>query len=448
MTTPVIRVNNLGKRYRLTLGRPLSYYKTLRESLVDLVKAPFRPRVTAEEFWALKDVSFDVHAGQVVGIIGRNGAGKSTLLKILSQITKPTAGHVEIDGRVGSLLEVGTGFHPELTGRENVFLNGSILGMTRREIAQKFDEIVAFAEVEKFLDTPVKRYSSGMYVRLAFAVAAHLEPEILIVDEVLAVGDATFQQKCLEKMRQCASNGRTVLLVSHQMNSVRDLCDRAVWLSSGAMRMVGPVTEVINQYLAEAGSKVSPGEWIDLSAAPRTGDGMVRFQAAVCYGARPDEPPLPDGPMHLTVRVRAAAEVSSDMRIDVQILDRYQTPLVRMNSFEGQRPLRLLPGDTEVTFAIERLHLAPGVYSVNLLIADASDDQDLITDALRVEVVSETDEPGGNWADGSVVTRSFHYKVRAVGTSSDAATGSTGGRHPMPSIGRTGQPTSGNSALI
>src|SRR6478736_94805 len=220
MGTPAIRVENLGKRYNLAHaagGR--AGYRTLRESLSGGVatlanRLRNRSRATTEEFWALKDLSFEVQPGEVVGIIGRNGAGKSTLLKVLSRITKPTTGRAVINGRVGSLLEVGTGFHPELSGRENVYLNGSILGMSRKEIDRKFDEIVAFAEVERFLDLPVKRYSSGMYVRLAFAVAAHLEPEILIVDEVLAVGDVQFQEKCLGKMREVGRGGRTVLFVS------------------------------------------------------------------------------------------------------------------------------------------------------------------------------------------------------------------------------------------
>ena len=249
MPEPAIRVENLSKRYRITGGEK-ARYRTLRDTLSEAVRAPLRRlnRGTTEDFWALKDVSFEVQPGEVVGIIGRNGAGKSTLLKILSRITKPTGGRVTINGRVGSLLEVGTGFHPELTGRENVYLNGSILGMSRREIASKFDEIVAFAEVEKFLDTPVKRYSSGMYVRLAFAVAAHLEPEILIVDEVLAVGDAGFQKKCLGKMQEVGQQGRTVLFVSHNMAAVEQLTELAVLLHVGEVLATGGSSEVIRRY--------------------------------------------------------------------------------------------------------------------------------------------------------------------------------------------------------
>ncbi|MCS7047887.1 MAG: ABC transporter ATP-binding protein [Verrucomicrobiae bacterium] len=243
MSEVAIRVENLGKQYRLG---PRERYKALRDVLAN----PFRRSPPAETFWALRDVSFEVQRGEVVGVIGRNGAGKSTLLKILSQITEPTTGSAEIHGRVGSLLEVGTGFHPELTGRENIFLNGAILGMRKKEIESKFDEIVAFAEVEKFIDTPVKHYSSGMRMRLAFAVAAHLEPEILLVDEVLAVGDASFQKKCLGKMGDVAKQGRTVLFVSHNMGAIEVLCHRAFLLEEGKLFAEGPPKPVIQQYLA------------------------------------------------------------------------------------------------------------------------------------------------------------------------------------------------------
>jgi lipopolysaccharide transport system ATP-binding protein len=252
-----IHVENLSKQYRI--GGPQASYKTIRESLVEAVRAPFRrlssvvrgqsSTVSNETIWALKDVSFEVERGEVVGIIGRNGAGKTTLLKVLSRITEPTEGYAEIHGRVGSLLEVGTGFHPELTGRENIYLNGAILGMKRAEIDRKFGEIVAFAEIEKFIDTPVKHYSSGMYVRLAFAVAAHLEPEILLVDEVLAVGDAAFQKKCLGKMGDVAREGRTVLFVSHDMGAIQNLCPRAFLLESGSIFMDGEANGVIRHYL-------------------------------------------------------------------------------------------------------------------------------------------------------------------------------------------------------
>ena len=266
MSDTVIRVENLSKKYILGQQKQ-ERYTALRDVLANTAKSissqvlnPFAkkaPLPNLEEFWALKDVSFEIKQGDRVGIIGRNGAGKSTLLKVLSRITEPTTGRISIKGRVASLLEVGTGFHPELTGRENIYLNGSILGMSKFEIKKKFDEIVAFAEVEKFLDTPVKRYSSGMYVRLAFAVAAHLEPEILIIDEVLAVGDAKFQKKCLEKMKDVGDKGRTVLFVSHQMGTITQLCSKVFILEAGAIIKEGDTKETIASYMQKLSSNES-----------------------------------------------------------------------------------------------------------------------------------------------------------------------------------------------
>src|SRR6266540_3529679 len=280
MSDVVIRAENLGKKYRIMHQHERQRYVALRDVLADKLlaskrwiesqisngngrngsKPGYKKAPKKEDFWALRDVSFEVKQGEVLGIIGRNGAGKSTLLKVLSRITEPTEGLARIRGRVASLLEVGTGFHPELTGRENIYLNGSILGMSRAEIAKKFDEIVAFAEVEKFLDTPVKRYSSGMYVRLAFAVAAHLEPEILIVDEVLAVGDVAFQRKCLGKVKEISTGQhRTVLFVSHNMNAVENICTRAVMLRDGQMLRQGEdVRDIVRQYLADQQPSKSP----------------------------------------------------------------------------------------------------------------------------------------------------------------------------------------------
>jgi lipopolysaccharide transport system ATP-binding protein len=272
MSDLAIHVENLGKRYRI--GTPVSGYRTLRETLAERFsnQQPSLPPGVSDSFWALRDISFDVRQGHVLGIIGRNGAGKSTLLKILSRVTDPTEGYAEIHGRVGSLLEVGTGFHPELTGRENIFLNGAILGMKREEISSKFDEIVSFAEVEKFIDTPVKRYSSGMYLRLAFAVAAHLEPEILVVDEVLAVGDAEFQRKCLGKMSDVAQQGRTVLFVSHNMSAVLRLTEEALVIEKGSLVLRAPTAEAVDYYLSRGLSQEGQRTWaadeIPAEAAP------------------------------------------------------------------------------------------------------------------------------------------------------------------------------------
>jgi len=279
MEKPIISVKNLGKRYLLGLGGG-ERYRALRDVMANTVKNLFKrnkKNKDPQEIWALKDVTFDIRAGEKVGIIGRNGAGKSTLLKILSEITEPTEGEAHIYGRVASLLEVGTGFHPELTGKENIFMNGAILGMRRAEIKKKFDEIVAFAEIEKFLDTPVKRYSSGMYVRLAFAVAAHLEPEILLIDEVLAVGDAQFQKKCMGKMEDISKGGRTILFVSHNMASIMNLCQRTILLNAGRVEMDDHSPKVVQRYL-ETGSKVG-GEviWPDIDKAP--GNDLVRLHS-------------------------------------------------------------------------------------------------------------------------------------------------------------------------
>jgi lipopolysaccharide transport system ATP-binding protein len=288
MTDTAIRVENLGKKYILTHQRN-EPYTTLRDVITEKVtafgKSVFRTFNTGhalslhssqEEFWALKNVSFEIKQGESVGIIGRNGAGKSTLLKVISRITEPASGRVSINGRVASLLEVGTGFHPELTGRENIFLNGAILGMTRTEIMKKFDEIVAFSEIEKFLDTPVKRYSSGMYVRLAFAVAAHLEPEILLIDEVLAVGDAVFQKKCLGKMGAVAKEGRTVLFVSHNMTAVQNLCNRVIWLNQGQIQDMGPVNTIVGEYMSSAIDSMTERQWDDPEKAPGNDEMRIR----------------------------------------------------------------------------------------------------------------------------------------------------------------------------
>ena len=303
-----IRVEGLSKRYRIQQGAR-ARYGTLRDALVEAVRAPFRRRSSPGSagndscIWALKDVSFEVKRGEVVGIIGRNGAGKTTLLKILSRITEPTEGWAEVRGRVGSLLEVGTGFHPELTGRENIYLNGAILGMRKAEIDRKFDEIVAFAEIEKFIDTPVKFYSSGMYVRLAFAVAAHLDPEILLVDEVLAVGDAAFQKKCLGKMGKVATEGRTVLFVSHNMVAVQTLCGRAYWLDAGRVNACGPVNEVVTRYLRSglAEDNASERVWPDMATAPGNETVRLRRVAVMPEDGKPGDVITMQTPLRIEV---------------------------------------------------------------------------------------------------------------------------------------------------
>lgn len=314
-----IRVEEIGKRYRLGKAEK---YKTLRDTLASAFTAPFlkvgrllrgeaaNDTTQDEQIWALREVSFEVRQGEVIGVIGGNGAGKSTLLKILSRITEPTTGFAEIHGRVGSLLEVGTGFHQELTGRENIYLNGAILGMTKKEIDRKFDEIVAFSEVEKFIDTPVKHYSSGMYLRLAFAVAAHLEPEILIVDEVLAVGDAGFQQKCLGKMGAVAKEGRTVLFVSHNMGAITQLCGGAVQLEKGRLTRSGSAGEVVAAYLSSVAGAELKSSWSDESSELNGSD--VQFRSARVLSV--DEQPLSITNFNESVLVEIAYEVKVPIR--------------------------------------------------------------------------------------------------------------------------------------
>lgn len=318
MSDVAVHVDHLGKRYRIGQREA---YTTLRDMLSQATSASLqrlgaalrwhsrngkaRSMAVDDHIWALRDVSLEIKQGEVVGVIGRNGAGKSTFLKILSRITEPTTGHADIFGRVGSLLEVGVGFHPELTGRENIYLNGAILGMRRAEVARKFDEIVAFAEVEKFIDTPVKHYSSGMYVRLAFAVAAHLEPEILLVDEVLAVGDAEFQRKCLRKMGDVSRAGRTVLFVSHSMWAIQQLCSRAILLNGGAVDCVGPVADVTLRYLTLGLSQDGERAWTDVASAP--GDDVVWLRSVRVCGT--------DGGLRTVFTVRDGVSVEIEYEV-------------------------------------------------------------------------------------------------------------------------------------
>ena len=390
-----IQAEGLGKEY--VLGGAAGY-GTLREALSSaagrigsLAHARVRTQ-RRERFWALRDVTFDIDQGEVVGIVGANGAGKSTLLKILSRITEPTTGSARIHGRVGSLLEVGTGFHPELTGRENIQLNGAILGMRRSDIALRFDEIVAFAEVERFLDTPVKHYSDGMHLRLAFAVAAHLEPEILLVDEVLAVGDARFQRKCLGKMSDIADrDGRTVMVVSHNMGVIQRLCERSLLMEGGQLVAFGPTGAVISRYLADAAVDAGPDQVIDVSAAPRRGTGEARFLSVRYSSGDADAgyQPYPDGPLEFTMEIE-----THERRIvpsfGVVFSDRNGTKLVNADVLATGVELELEPGRNTVVLAIEQLHLNPGAYDVTLWIGDTVGvGYDLVEPAFQVDVVAQ-----------------------------------------------------------
>ena len=382
MSNTVIRVENLSKKYVLG-NHKQGKYTTLRDMLANGAKSVSRKlltssgnkisNVTSKEFWALKDVDFEIKQGEVVGIVGRNGAGKSTLLKILSRITEPTKGRIAIKGRVASLLEVGTGFHPELTGRENIYLNGAILGMSKTEIKKKFDEIVTFAEVEKFLDTPVKRYSSGMYVRLAFAVAAHLEPEILIVDEVLAVGDAQFQKKCLGKMQDVAHNqGRTVLFVSHNMNAIQRLCSQCVMLEHGKLVDYGKTTSVVVRYMSGSAYRASATEWIDVSHVSRTGTGETRF-AAVQYSSLNEAAefqPYSNGPLKFLLDITSDV-LSSVGSIAVTLYDRSGTKLINADTLALGKVMTLQKGRNIVGLRIDNLYLNPGVYVLGLWLANS-----------------------------------------------------------------------------
>jgi lipopolysaccharide transport system ATP-binding protein len=363
-----IAVRGVSKQYRL--GEQ-EQYRALRDAVVNAAKAIARRgerRDHVETFWALQDVSFDVPEGQVLGLLGRNGAGKSTLLKVISRITTPTAGEIELRGRVGSLLEVGTGFHPELTGRENIFLNGAILGMSRAEIRRKIDEIVAFAEMETFLSTPVKHYSVGMYMRLAFAVAAHLDTEILIVDEVLAVGDARFQQKCLGKIGEAARSGRTVLFVSHNLEITRQLCDRCVLLEQGRVIGEGEPAGVIDQYLSLSGIRSMPGEPIELDHVPHEGTGAARM-ASVTYAGPDGGAPVSGGSLELEIAVDAA-EALTVPSLGLTVTSESGLLLVNVDSAVSGDAVALDAGRTTVLLSIPALHLAPGRYRVGLRLAD------------------------------------------------------------------------------
>jgi lipopolysaccharide transport system ATP-binding protein len=374
MTKPIIEVEGVSKFYRLGAIGATSLreefqarWRQLRRRLSGAPAAAAPP--DARDFWALRDVSFAVHPGEVIGVIGRNGAGKSTLLKILSRITEPTRGRVVMRGRVASLLEVGTGFHPDLTGRENIFLNGAILGMTRAEIARKFDEIVAFAEIGRFIDTPVKRYSSGMYVRLAFAVAAHLEPEILIIDEVLAVGDAAFQKKCLGKMEDVARHGRTVLFVSHNMGAVNALTERCVHLREGRLIATGPTREIVQAYLrGSQGGDAAGATEINTYRRDRHRETPVRIVGLGLEGHPVDAASLPRLELGapFTVRIELEATTAlSGARATLILKNAEGERAVVLTSWDEAAGLWLEPGRHVITAHVSGLALAPGPYYVD-----------------------------------------------------------------------------------
>jgi lipopolysaccharide transport system ATP-binding protein len=381
MSDPVITVEGLGKRY--TLQHQVRS-GLLRDQLAGFLRNPFRRgnagTAKAEDFWALREVSFSVNQGEVLGIIGRNGAGKSTLLKILARITEPTTGRVTLRGRVASLLEVGTGFHGELSGRENIFLNGAILGMTRVEIHRKFDEIVAFAEVEQFLDTPVKHYSSGMYVRLAFAVAAHLEPEILIVDEVLAVGDAAFQKKCLGKMREVAAgHGRTVLFVSHNSAALLDICQTGLWLDGGRVAFTGAIREVVSRYL-------------QTTAVSRQNFAVSDHRPSIEF-VELDTHALQAGRLAFSVGFRAPAPLHPPV-IGIILYNKLGQPVcganTRMTGAEWQPPTRAAG---VISAHIDAPPLQSDTYRASVWLGDASQDYDHKPEALVFDYIARNHHP-------------------------------------------------------
>ncbi|MCA9940787.1 MAG: ABC transporter ATP-binding protein [Anaerolineales bacterium] len=412
MSDVAIHLRGLSKQYLIPQGAPRA--DTLREAAAGLFR---RSRQGKTPFWALQDVSFEVRRGEVVGVIGRNGAGKSTLLKILSQITEPTRGRAEIFGRVGSLLEVGTGFHPELSGRENIYLNGAILGMRRAEITRHFEAIVAFAEIAPFLDTPVKHYSSGMYVRLAFAVAAHLQPEILLVDEVLAVGDAVFQRKCLGKMGDVAREGRTVLFVSHNMGAVSSLCGRVVHLAEGQVRQIGPTRAVVSQYLAQA----APVAANDLSQLRSPGfGGVMRFRSVQLLAA--DGATLPVGePLRYRLVVWSGADVA-DLTIGASL---FHASGRCIGSLLPQHPFAIRAGQTvTLRLTIDNLNLAPGFYYAGFSVGqggahDERFDYDIVAGTMLGFQIIPTQPAAGpplawNGGWGDIMFRQTHLDIEAI----------------------------------
>jgi lipopolysaccharide transport system ATP-binding protein len=412
VSTPAIRVEGLGKRYRIG---SMERYGTLRETLTRSLTFPLRGAgrnesrngKRREQIWALRDASFEIRHGEAVGVIGRNGAGKTTLLRLLSRITEPTEGRAELRGRVRSLLEVGTGFHLELTGRENIFLNGAIMGMRRAEIVRKFDDIVEFAEVGKFIDTPVKRYSSGMSVRLAFAVAAHLEPDILLVDEVLAVGDVAFQRKCLGRMGTVAKQGRTVLFVSHNMETIRTLCPRTIQLEDGRVVADGPSADVTAGYLrgdAPAGEVTFGPDTI------RTGTGRAIFTSARIVGqdgSSSASVPMGEG-AEIELRFEVADGAVTDPSFDVDFLTSLGQPVMRLLSRETHGEMPAASWGGTVRLSVDRLDFLPDSYYLTLGLSSRGEQLDLIDEAIRLEIT-----PAPVYTTGKIPPRRLGYLVFA-----------------------------------
>jgi lipopolysaccharide transport system ATP-binding protein len=392
---PIIKIEDVSKRYWLSQR---DHYSMLRDRIAGFYKAPVRAVLSSlhhrihriadpPSVWALQNVSVDVLPGEVLGIIGRNGAGKSTLLKILSRITEPTSGRVELYGRVGSLLEVGTGFHSELTGRENIFLSGAILGMRRAEIARKFDEIVAFAEIEEFIETPVKRYSSGMYTRLAFAVAAHLEPEILLVDEILAVGDMAFQKKCLGKMGDVARQGRTVFFVSHNLPSIEALCSRCLLFSHGRLTGDGEVRPVLLRYMTSELQPDSGTRALTLHAGRRHGASSMMTAVMLSEGNSQFSAAFKMG-VHLTVSVSFASNLAFTPVLNVTIKNMHGLAIIRANNlFIGGCNSAHRQNSGMIACTFDRLPLMPGRYAIDLSLGDGFRDLDTVNDAITFEIL-------------------------------------------------------------
>jgi len=394
-----ISVENLSKQYQI--GELENYY-ALRDSLTNILKYPVKffskngrneKKQEIEYIWALKDINFEVQHGEIIGIIGRNGAGKSTLLKILSRITTPTEGRVKINGRVGSLLEVGTGFHPELTGRENIYLNGSILGMSKDEIERKFEEIVDFAEVEKFLDTPVKRYSSGMYVRLAFAVAAHLEPEILIVDEVLAVGDMAFQKKCLGKMGEVSKQGRTVLFVSHNMGAISSLCSRGILFSNGEIYKHGDANEVVSYYLSN--EQLLKPQRRDLNDKVNSNEKLVLTDVKIINENMKEIDTIMSGENIVISMNYKATENIKNPRVKITLYNRNNSPLAHFDNYISGIELPNLSLNGSINCKIIKLPLSQGYYRCNISISDKLNVLTHIDNAVSFNVIPGNYEKAG-----------------------------------------------------